>query len=259
MSTIALSHMNGGAGLTPVRNPEGASRADGWLRQMELARLAEMNRAHAPGAASAPPAPTRPPAPMLPTASAVQANAQGAPSPAAPRAAPRALAAYTPQTWPGAAPSGPTPAPTAPPTGAYALEFDHGGGAQDEAEVPAKPPPSPAAQHRAAPGRPGQADMEPAEPPVKGAETAASWQKRLMHLSGEGHDIDVWIRDAQLGAEQAGQVVHRLAQDMRDAGMRLRAATVNGKIVFRGAPSPAPATESPPFTVTPTEEDHGTR
>ncbi len=59
------------------------------------------------------------------------------------------------------------------------------------------------------------------------------WQKRLMHLTGEGDDIKLWIRDNKLSLVQSQNLVYRLASDIASMGMRLTDATINGKRAFR--------------------------
>jgi len=59
------------------------------------------------------------------------------------------------------------------------------------------------------------------------------WQKRLMHMTGEGEDVKLWIRDHQLDTAQSRNLVYRLAGDIAGMGMRLKDATINGKLAFR--------------------------
>lgn len=55
------------------------------------------------------------------------------------------------------------------------------------------------------------------------------FQKRLMHLTSDGSDVSLWIRDSELSQQQSQNLVYRLAGDFANAGMRLRGITVNGK------------------------------
>jgi len=96
-----------------------------------------------------------------------------------------------------------------------------------------------------------------------------SWEKRLMHVTGEGQDVDVWIRDSTLGANQSLSLAYRLAGDIAGMGLRLRGATVNGKPLYRaaGAGPSQPQNHTPTgqdtgigtrhSTIANTEEDHG--
>ena len=54
-----------------------------------------------------------------------------------------------------------------------------------------------------------------------------------MHVTGEGEDVKLWIRDSKLNAAQTQNLVYRLAGDIAGMGMRLKDATVNGKLAFR--------------------------
>jgi hypothetical protein len=82
---------------------------------------------------------------------------------------------------------------------------------------------------------------------------APDWQKRVMHLTGDGDDVQLWIRDGELSPAQTQQLVARLAGDVAAMGLRLKEATVNGKPTLR-----APAAEEseafvPPITHPTTE------
>ena len=66
------------------------------------------------------------------------------------------------------------------------------------------------------------------------------WQKRMMHLTGSGQEVDVWIRDSALDAQQSAGLVARLAGDMAGAGLRLKGVTVNGKAAAHSDAQPAP-------------------
>jgi hypothetical protein len=80
------------------------------------------------------------------------------------------------------------------------------------------------------------------------AGTVPEWQKRVMHLTGDGDDVRLWIRDGELSPAQTQQLVARLAGDVAAMGLRLTQATVNGKPTLRApradrTPS-APAAEA---------------
>ena len=117
-------------------------------------------------------------------------------------------------------------------------------------------------------------DLEEAgqEPAVADSqlEERPTWQKRMMHLTGEGQDVDVWIRDSELGASQSQNLISRLAGDIASMGMRLKGATINGKLAFRSSAATQGrarltsadenSTDSKNHSiVTTTEEDHGTQ
>ena len=82
------------------------------------------------------------------------------------------------------------------------------------------------------------AAAEAPEAPSSGADAAGEapdWQKRMMHLTGDGDDIQLWIRDGELSPAQSQQLVARLAADVAAMGLRLKEATVNGKPALRAA------------------------
>ncbi|WP_164558036.1 hypothetical protein, partial [Massilia atriviolacea] len=125
-----------------------------------------------------------------------------------------------------------------------------------------------------------EADAQEAAPARQGADSDAelgekpAWEKRMMHLTGDGKDVDVWIRDGELDPAQSMSLIYRLAGDMASAGLRLKGATVNGKPALRpGDTVPAgarpafaqaleadqPAAQDAPTPITPTGNHHGTR
>ena len=75
-----------------------------------------------------------------------------------------------------------------------------------------------------------------------------------MHVTSDGENVDVWIRDSELSPLQSQNVVGRLASEFADSGMRLNSATVNGKLEYR------PDDEIPPLAdrVTADARDPGT-
>lgn len=95
-----------------------------------------------------------------------------------------------------------------------------------------------------------------------------TWQKRLMHVTSDGQDVAVWIRDSELGSAQSSTLVSRLAGEFADSGMRLKSATVNGKLEYRADNADSPDgdsfvdgagdldTDSRNSTITTTREDH---
>lgn len=94
-----------------------------------------------------------------------------------------------------------------------------------------------------------------------------TWQKRLMHVTSDGRDVAVWIRDSELGSAQSSTLVCRLAGEFADSGLRLKSATVNGKLEYRADNADLPDgdsfvesadrdTDSMNSTITTTREDH---
>jgi len=113
------------------------------------------------------------------------------------------------------------------------------------------------------------------QPASKGAGEAADtqgaeWQKRMLHLTQDGRDVSVSIRDQTLSQSQSSHVVYRLIADVANTGLRLRNATVNGRQVMRlgrlgtsSAPSrqgisSQGAVDSNNQTYTKQEKQHGT-
>ncbi len=95
-----------------------------------------------------------------------------------------------------------------------------------------------------------------------------TWQKRLIHVTSDGREVAVWIRDSELGAAQSSTLVCRLASEFADSGLRLKSATVNGKLEYRADNADLPDgdsfvestgdrdTDSMNSTITTTREDH---
>lgn len=86
--------------------------------------------------------------------------------------------------------------------------------------------------------------LDPPAPGADGASEAPDWQKRMMHLTGDGDDVQLWIRDGELSPAQSQQLVARLAADVAAMGLRLKEATVNGKPALRAAVRHAGAIET---------------
>lgn len=290
----------------PVRRVDAANQRDAWLRQMELAQLAQMGSSAMPGApnaALAPQASTRgpmqaggatlsPPSTQLatPAATATSSAAGSASAPAAgatqahadTRAAGAAVgdaavgdaaagdaaagdnagddasAGAKPAAIVAGALAAPAPpviaGPPPPPTDANAaggvpgalagLAMAAVGGASAMAEPPGVQPMPPGliataptvssatpatANNAAAPD--ADADAKPGAP--ADASEVPEWQKRVMHLTGDGDEVHLWIRDQALSPAQTEQLVMRLAGDVAAMGMRLKEATVNGKPTLR--------------------------
>jgi hypothetical protein len=270
-----------------TRRTDAANQRDNWLRQMELAQMAQMGARSGPATQAARPAlapfaqapmhaPLRPAdgrdkdaarqAADGPDAGSAAANGAGAP-----RQDSRGNADDTaPMTddddagtagAPAPAAAGLSPVPTAPAAGLAADALSGGaplaaaGAGFAPATLPgvqrgvleglAPAPVGPLAVGVAAGLRPQQAALaaqadapEAAEAPAPGADAASDapdWQKRMMHLTGDGDDVKLWIRDGELSPAQSQQLVARLAADVAAMGLRLKEATVNGKPALRAA------------------------
>jgi hypothetical protein len=297
----------------PARLTDAANQRDSWLRQMELAQLAEMGKAgesHDGSAANfKAPAPALRPMPHARRTQQEQAGADGQGQATAPpgQAAPRDEAASqaaqtradeagadtgasaeagTGGSTAGAAQNGqlrtprsdggsalavvatPTPVPATPAGAAAAATAPLAATTVQVMQRSAARAPAGVGETAAPPAEPGPEAENPEQPAAHaGREEPAAdkpnWQKRMMHLSGKGKDVDVWIRDAQLGAQQTASLVYRLAGDMASMGLRLKGATVNGKPVRGETASPAACfaeeLETPPTIVSPPGDQHGTR
>ncbi|MBV8659144.1 MAG: hypothetical protein JO142_15090 [Burkholderiales bacterium] len=77
------------------------------------------------------------------------------------------------------------------------------------------------------------ADPAPGGEHKEAGTTGEPWQKRMMHLTADGQDVSVSIRDNQLNHQASTQVIYRLAADVAAAGFRLRNVTINGKALLR--------------------------
>lgn len=73
----------------------------------------------------------------------------------------------------------------------------------------------------AAPERPEESDRAP--PP--------KWKPRLLHVTGQGDEVELWIRDTKLSQSQSAALIARIAADIGQFGLRLRGASLNGKPV----------------------------
>jgi hypothetical protein len=101
------------------------------------------------------------------------------------------------------------------------------------------------------PAAPAAKAPSPHDAPETGE--APDWQKRVMHLTGDGDDVQLWIRDGELSPAQTQQLVARLAGDVAAMGLRLKEATVNGKPALR-APAAAESDAFVPPITHPTTE-----
>jgi len=86
--------------------------------------------------------------------------------------------------------------------------------------------PEAGAEHaETAQAEPASADAQLQEKP--------EWQDRMMHMTGDDQNVNVWIRDQALDGSQTSALIYRLASDMASVGMRLNGATINGRSVYR--------------------------
>lgn len=251
-----------------ARRIDADNQRDSWLRQMELAQLAQMGAgatapasrapASAASASLGPAALAQPAAHALarPSAAAERSAAAGdgaaaatsrpaahasgessadAGSTVADAGAPRASLAIA------ATPGQPPALDGVPSSVSFAPAAPAGG---NSALAPAAAPAVAPAVSLAAAARTSTPVATPAapEPAATAAENGEppQWQKRIMHLTGEGDDVQLWIRDGELSPAQSQQLVARLAADVAAMGLRLKEATVNGKSALR---SPARITE----------------
>lgn len=261
--TSISSFMRSAGGRAAAQNPsETANQRDSWLRQMEFAQVADMNRAgaHAPAATSARPS-VQPLQSVLPTAarpvphaSDHPAQSQGNDTARAARAATASIgnsATATSSVPDEGSAATPTAASTAGPSAA-AQPFEKAIAATTAALT---------RQLRLAFGSATQTRSEGASPEeaVHG-ETAAGeapeWEERKIHFSGQGQEVDVWIRDSALTASASTPLLAQLAQEMAGMGLRMKNVTINGKAVHTERKAP-PA--QPEHSIHQPEKTHGTR
>lgn len=248
------------------RQTDLANQKDNWLRQMEMAQLNDMNK---PGAKDA-----RDDAPAdawrEPAAAAAQEKATAAASTA--QAAPHATRAPVNGQFaalaPGlAAPLRPGQSPALVPVFTATLARPAG---IDAAHPGASQP----TQRPGMVGLPAGATELASDAPLDAADAAPhagaddearlqqqrQFQKRMMHLTGSGQEVKLWIRDSALGQAQSMELVYRMAGDMAGMGLRLAGATINGKPALRENAS-APFADSldaePHSPITTQEKHHG--
>jgi len=58
------------------------------------------------------------------------------------------------------------------------------------------------------------------------------WERRKALAFERGGRVRIWLRDAGVSPESAGETVARLASLMRESGLELEAVTINGRVVF---------------------------
>jgi hypothetical protein len=88
----------------------------------------------------------------------------------------------------------------------------------------------------------GQASADAAPPrPLPGTEAAIEsrlwgetqrWERRKALVLERGGRVRVWLRDAELSPDSAGDTVAWLAGLVRESGLELEAVTINGCVVF---------------------------
>lgn len=274
-----------------------ANQHDSWLRQMELAQMSDMNRTGVRQGHAAPGArPATPRAPVAPVAQAAQAAQAVRAEPKAPQrsaerqqqatqerdprtpAAMRTDAAMPQQAGnvsiapaqpvPGSVPTivAAMPASVAASIAARATATEGGSPAAGEhqpvraglaAILPGAMTPPDSARLETAEGETApQAASEHESMP----DAPREFQKRMMHLTGSGQDVKLWIRDSALGQAQSLELVYRMAGDMATMGLRLKGATINGKPALP-ADHPEPHADSidaaPPTLISKLENNHG--
>jgi len=248
-----------------VRPSETANQRDSWLRQMELGLVAEMNQAHAHAAS---PAAVRPAAqplqPVLPPASRPAPQMAGGQVPAAPaQCHDRSVADGVPAAPAGAAArlvQGAMPAQQ-PAMGTAAQPVTARAGEQVLAETTAALSRQLRLQLAAFVSQKGAALAEdPGSAAPQHGEAAAgeapAWEERKIHFTGQGQDVDVWIRDSALTAPSSATVLAQLAQEIAGMGLRMKNVTINGKLVETDGKTPA-AEQQP--RINHPEKTHGTR
>ncbi|WP_332879672.1 hypothetical protein [Massilia sp. S19_KUP03_FR1] len=257
MTTIESAAPGPDAFSSGPRRVDTANQRAAWLRQMELVQMAGMKST--PAAAAPPPlrATSTAPAPApthdgegaatghrasVPAAhdSSTAARADRAGDPPAARAVTpvAAVPAESMRRASGSAP-GAVPAPVLLPVTPRSVApagVVIGAVAAVRAPLP-----------RALPSAPGRAD-----PPDPGA--APDYQKQRMHLTGEGDDVKLWIRDGALAPATSQQLVARLAGDVAAMGLRLKQASINGKPALFAAAVPATGTAPLQPIIHPTTE-----
>jgi hypothetical protein len=287
-----------------ARRGEADNQRDNWLRQMELAQLAEMGRgamppaspkagAHSihsmlqPGAAQPHPAARATAAPSEPEHSSAtgaareHSHADGAPSDeqesgtasakdgSEPDDSSRPAAATLPQVSVLAAvPAGASLAAQA--NAITAAPSMRNSALPDVAGQRLQPQIAALTARAALPGTlpPRAAEAETQEAPADAHEAADSaqpdWQKRMLHLTGQGDDVAVWIRDQELTPAQSQLLLARVAADVAGMGLRLKGATINGKPALRdGVAEPdhpaAGSDDGAPLIPSTTEQQHVSR
>lgn len=251
-----------------VRPSETANQRDSWLRQMELAQVADMNQAGRHAASATParstaqrPLPVQPPA-ARPASPMPAGPAAPAPGPGNDQShgcqAARAPAA-------GAArrsTAGLAKPPAATQFAAASASSGTAWHAEEATLVATTALLSRQLRTRMAASAMQQdaaAEGTDSEAPVLG-ETAATeapvWEERKIHFTGQGEEVNVWIRDNALTAPAGAQVVAQLAQEIAGMGLRMKNVTINGKLV--AADGKAPSTEQQ-HRINHPEKTHGTR
>jgi len=79
----------------------------------------------------------------------------------------------------------------------------------------------------------------PRSAPVAPAPLDRQWPARSVHMMMDASGAKVWIRDAGLADGSTSHILSSLAADLAQRSTRLRALTVNGRLVFEAEPAPA--------------------
>lgn len=263
--TSISSFMPPASERAPAQNPsETANQRDSWLRQMELAQVASMNEAgaHAAVSPSARPAAQRLQSVLTPAARPAPQTMDG---PAQLQCHGMAQALREGQARAG------TPAiardrmlseVTACLSVAASAVSPPAAGAERQLEqTTATTAAALTRQLRLAFGSAPQIQTAGGseEAPVHG-ETAAGeapqWEERKIHFSGQGQDVDVWIRDSALTESASTPLLAQLAQEMAGMGLRMKNVTINGKAVHTEREAPPAQAE---HRINHPEKTYGTR
>lgn len=243
-----------------MRRIDAVNQRDAWLRQMETAQLAGMHQ-RAPDAPAAQAGRLHHSA-LAPTASqVVKPSASASPhSEASPADSPLDDAASAPASHAAGAVASGHNVTSAGMHGQTAATGDAKAAAARMAASLRAPgaalPVTPALR-----GRPSAAPRQEPET-ARNAEPDTSqpptWHKRIMHLTGDGDDVQLWIRDGKLSPAASQQLVARLSCEVADMGLRLKQATINGKPALRTATQTDALPEAGATLFAPAAADIGT-
>lgn len=74
-----------------------------------------------------------------------------------------------------------------------------------------------------------------ADAPAARQQTSEAYARKQLHVYRSNAGVQAWIRDADLNEAQARALVYAMADQLRGAGEKLSALTVNGKAVLTGS------------------------
>lgn len=248
---------------TAAQNPsETANQRDSWLRQMEFAQVTDMNQAgtHAAAAAIARPAPQRLQSVLPPAARPAPQTPDGSAQPVCHDVAQQLNSVRVNASNSATGKNSTLPEVPAQ-MSASAAAASSASAAQPVEEAIAT---TVAALTRqlwlafgsAARTQPAGASEEAPELGETAAGEAPQWEERKIHFSGQGQDVDVWIRDSALTASAGTPLLAQLAQEMAGMGLRMKNVTINGKAVHTERETPPAQAE---HSIHQPEITHGTR